>query len=501
MKMRYITCIALFVASLFSPCYAQPTNVDPLTMSLDDVLQTAREQSLSAMMAKHNFLVNYWRFRSYKAQYLPSLNLGANLGQYNRSLVAIQNSETGEINYVDNNNLKNGLNLSIDQNIALTGGKLSLYTSLNRLDQFSPNNSVTYNSQPVNISYNQPIRAFNSLRWERKIEPRKFEMAKKEYLESMENVTVYSTQLFFELLIAQKELELARNNNQNTAHLYRIAQERFEIGSVSKDELLQLKLRMLNNEISIKDKELGVKSKMMKLRNYLGFNERVELKLEVPRSAFGLELNFEEVMHHVNVNSSFSLANEVDKLEAAKEVARAKANSGLQAELYAQFGLTQIGGDLGKAYKSPLDQEIVGLTLKMPIMDWGLGRGRVKVAKSQDKVVELQVEQAITEKRENILFRVLQFNIQGSQCAVSAQADTIGRERYEVTRQRFLNGAINVTELNNAQTEMDNATVRYLQDLSNYWNYYYSIRKLSLYDYLGNRKLDEDFARLSGEKL
>lgn len=501
MNLKYITCIALLATSFFSPCYAQSSNRAVLNMTLDDVIQTARDQSLSAMMAKHNFLVNYWRFRSYKAQYLPSLNLGANLGQYNRSLVAVQNSETGEINYVNNDNLKNSLNLSIDQNIALTGGRLSLYTSLSRLDQFSPNNSVTYNSQPINISYNQPIRAFNSLRWEKKIEPRKFEIAKKEYLESIENVVVFSTQLFFELLISQKELELAQKNNENTAHLYRIAQERFEIGSVSKDELLQLKLRMLNNEISIRDKELGVKSKMMRLRNYLGFNESVDLNLQVPNSDFGLELDFEEVMQNVSLNTSFAVSNEVDKLEAEKEVARAKANMGLQAELYAQFGLTQVGGDLGKAYKSPLDQEIIGLTLKMPIMDWGLGRGRVKVAKSQDKVVELQVEQSIMEKRENILFKVLQFNIQGSQCAVSAQADTIGRERYEVTRQRFLNGAINVTELNNAQTEMDNATVRYLQDLSNYWNYYYSIRKLSLYDYLGNRKLDEDFEKLSGEKL
>lgn len=475
--------------------------VIPITMTLEDVIQTAREQSLSAMMAKHSFLVNYWRFRTYRAQYLPSLNLGANLGQYNRSLVAVQNSETGEINYVNNDNLKNSLNLSIDQNIALTGGTVSLYTSLSRLDQFSPENSATYNSQPINISYTQPIRAFNSLKWEKKIEPKKFERAKMEYLETMENVTVYATQYFFELLLAQKELELSQSNMTNTSQLYNIAQERFKIGSVSKDELLQLKLRMLNNEIALRDKELEVKSKMMKLKNYLGFNERVNLSLDVPEADFNLVLNFDDVMHNVNVNSSFSIGNEISRLEASREVARSKASAGLQAELYAQFGLTQIGGDLGKAYKNPLDQEIVGLTLKLPIVDWGLGRGGVKVAKSQDKVVELQVEQAVNEKRETILFKVLQFNIQGTQCAVSAQADTIGRERYDVTKQRFLNGTINVTELNNAQSEMDNATIRYLQDLSNYWNYYYNIRRYSLFDYFGNKKLDENFENLSGEKL
>lgn len=504
MKNRQLVFV-LFFCLLCCPGYGQNNGGQqatiPLTMTLDEAIQTAREQSLTAMLAKHNFLVNYWQFRTYRAQFLPSLNLTSNLGQYNRSLIAVQNSETGGINYVNNDNLKNSLSLSIDQNIALTGGTVSLYTSLYRLDQFSPDKAVTYNSQPINISYNQPIRAFNSLKWQKKIEPKKFEKAKMEYLERMEDVTLSATQYFFDLLISQKELELARNSDANTKQLYAIAQERFQIGSVSKDELLQLKLRMLNNEIALRDKELSVKSKMMKLRNFLGFNERVDITLNVPASDFNLALNYEEVMYNVTNNSSFALANDISKITAQREVARAKATAGLQAELYAQFGLTQIGKGLGDAYKSPLDQEIVGLTLKLPIMDWGLGRGGVKVAKSQDKVVELQVEQAINEKRENILFKVLQFNLQGNQCSVSAQADTIGRERFEVTKQRFLNGTINVTELNNAQTEMDNAVMRYLQDLSNYWNYYYDLRRLSLFDYFKGQKLSEDFEKLSGEKM
>ncbi|MEG1484373.1 MAG: TolC family protein [Bacteroidales bacterium] len=497
----FLCLLSLFGYGQNNTQYGVDGRTIPLKMTLNDVIETAKEQSLTAMVAKHNFIVNYWQFRTYKAQFLPSLNLGSNLGEYNRSLVAVQNSETGEINYVNNDNLKNSLSLSIDQNIPFTGGKFSVYTSLYRLDQFAPDNSVTYNSQPINISYTQPIRAFNSLKWEKKIEPKKFERAKMQYLESMENVVTYATQLFFELLLSQKELELAQSSSTNAIQLYAIAQERFKIGSVSKDELLQLKLRTLNNEISLRDKELAVKSKMMKLRNYLGFNESVNLTLDVPKSNFNLLINYEDVMHNVNVNSSFSINNDIDKLEAEKEIAKAKANVGLQAELYAQFGLTQIGKDLGDAYKSPLNQEIIGLTIKLPIMDWGLGRGSVKVAKSMDKVVELKVEQAENEKKEDILFKVLQFNLQGSQCVVSAQADTIGRERFDVTKQRFLNGLINVTELNTAQNEMDDAAVRYLKDLSNYWNYYYNIRKLSLYDYLNDQKLTVDFEKLSGEKL
>ncbi len=481
--------------------FAQQSSKIELKMTLEDVIETAHENSLSALIAKHNFLTEYWQFRSYKAQFLPSLNLGGNLGQYNRSIVPVQNSETGEINYVDNDNMKNSLTLSVDQNFALLGGTFSLYTSLNSLNQFSPDKKTTWNSQPINISYSQPIRAFNRLKWEKKIEPKRFEMAKITYLESIENVSLIAVRYFFDLMTSQKELDMAISNMENTNKLYEIAQQRFSIGTITKDDLLQLNLRVLNNEISIKDKELNVKYSMMKLRNFLGFNENAEIVLVLPDISLKISLNFDDVMYNVNNYSSYVINNEIQRLEAEKEVARAKASVGLQAELNAQFGLTQIGGKLGDAYKNPLDQEIVGLSLKLPIMDWGLGKGRVKIAKSKDKVTDIQIEQSQLEKREDILFKVMQFNIQGEQCSISAQADTIAKERYEGVKQRFINGTITVTDLNNAQTEMDNAIVRYLNDLSSYWNYYYNIRKISLYDYINKKRVDADFEMIAGEKL
>lgn len=116
--------ILLFVFSL--PWKVSSAQKIKLRITLEEAIVIAKDQSPSALVAKHNFLSSYWQFRSFRAQLLPSLNLSATLGNYNRSLVPLQNSETGEINYVANNNMKNSLSLSIDQNIALTGGRVSL---------------------------------------------------------------------------------------------------------------------------------------------------------------------------------------------------------------------------------------------------------------------------------------------------------------------------------------------------------------------------------------
>ena len=152
-------------------------------MSLDDAISTAHDQSPAALLARHTFLIGYWEYRAFQAEQLPSLQLSGSLGQYNRSLVALQDATTGAYNYVGNNTLNNSLSLSLNQNITRTGGTVSVTTGLGRLDQFSPESRLTWNSSPVYVSVSQPISLYNRFRWEKKIEPRKYELAKREYLE------------------------------------------------------------------------------------------------------------------------------------------------------------------------------------------------------------------------------------------------------------------------------------------------------------------------------
>lgn len=223
---------------------------------------------------------------------------------------------------------------------------------------------------------------------------------------------------------------------------------------------------------------------MMRLRNYLGYNETVTLSLDAPEAEEALMLPYDDVLEKVFDHSSTLLGYEVRTLNAQRAVAQAKAAAGPSANLSARFGLNQVGRDLPAAYRNPLDQEVVGLTLSLPILDWGVGKGRVKVAQSQAEVVEAQISQALASLRENVALKVMQFNRQGGQCEVSRKAEAVSRERYTAARERFLAGATSVTELNNAQSEMENAAIRYLQDLAAWWQYYYAIRQMTLYDYL-----------------
>jgi len=91
---------------------------------------------------------------------------------------------------------------------------------------------------------------------------------------------------------------------------------------------------------------------------------------------------------------------------------------------------------------------------------------------------------------------VEQFNLQAEQVAIAAKSDTVARRMYDVTKQRFLIGKITVLELNNADTKKDTNRRAYVQALQSYWNYFFNIRSLALYDFLNKKPLETDYEKL-----
>ena len=180
-------------------------------------------------------------------------------------------------------------------------------------------------------------------------------------------------------------------------------------------------------------------------------------------------------------------------LNAESAIAQAKADRGITMQLNARFGLSNSARDIQETYRNLLDQEVVGLSFAIPIFDWGEGKGRVKKAEAAADVVRAQVEQAENDKRIALFNAVGQFNNQRRLCDVSRRAGDIAQERYALVMDRFSAGTASVTDLNTARSESDEAVRKYIQDISSYWNYYYTLRKLTLYDFLAGDDIMVDY--------
>src|SRR6056297_990510 len=291
-----ITLVFLLIIILFgikSESVKAQTGKEKFT--LNEVVKLAREQSLDAMVAKHQFLADYWEYRSYKAKYLPDLTLRSEFPNFNRAIKKYQNPD-GSYSYIEDNINTSSLNLDLYQNIGLTGGQLFVNTDLQRIDEFGDNEAHTYRSTPVSIGYRQPTLLFNEFKWEKKIAPVKYEESKKRYLANLEEVTIKAVNYYFDLILAQKNLEIAKSNYSNADTLYKISQERFKIGKIAENELMQMKLSYLNAGSDLNDARINLKAAKIKLRSFLGFNNNVEIGLVPPEEIPDIDIEVEKAV-------------------------------------------------------------------------------------------------------------------------------------------------------------------------------------------------------------
>jgi outer membrane protein TolC len=154
------------------------------------------------------------------------------------------------------------------------------------------------------------------------------------------------------------------------------------------------------------------------------------------------------------------------------------------ADLRANFGLTQQGATIPGAYTQPDDLRQASLSFILPLLDWGSARGRIKMAESNEELVFTSVEQEEIDFEQNIFIQVMQFNMQENQLRIAAKADTVAKKRYDITSKRYMIGKVNdVLDLDKAQIDNDNALKGYYSALRTYWQSYYRLRKSTLYDF------------------
>jgi outer membrane protein TolC len=162
----------------------------------------------------------------------------------------------------------------------------------------------------------------------------------------------------------------------------------------------------------------------------------------------------------------------------------------------ATFGLSNNNDAFSEAFNNLKDQEIVGMSISIPIMDWGQSEGRVKMARAQAETRKLGLEQSMQDYKQDLLVKVMQFNNQRTQCEISKRASEIADESYQLALENFGNGSMSVTDLNSLQNERDNARQSYVNNVRSYWSYYFTIRRLTLFDYVSNTNISTEFDKL-----
>ncbi|MEO1258137.1 MAG: TolC family protein [Bacteroidota bacterium] len=480
MKKFYLFLSAIFLINL--PGLQAQT--DTLRLSLEEIVALAQSDAPNALLAETRVKNRYWDYQSILADFKPSVILSGQLPDLNRSIQPITQDDGTDV-FLKRAQMRNGLNISLEQQVPFTGGSIFVGSGLERLDIFNSDapNTTSYFSTPISFGFVQPLFGINELKWNKKIEPLRYQEAEKGFAEEMEDVAYDASQLFFEVFIAQLNLQAANRDKANADTLFNISKGRFEVGRIAETELLQIELSSMNADAAVQQARLDLQSGTERLRNFLGIKKSIFFKLEAPVDIPGFQVDLKRALNLANSQRSDIVAFQRRLLEADQEVARAKANSGLQMDLAGTISLSQFADSFSEAFQDPLDNETLRLGLQVPIADWGKAKARLETACSNREFERMSIEQEKVNFEQEIILKVKQFDLIRNQVSLANRAYEVSQKRELMTRNRYFIGKIGVTDLNIAIGEKEAARRSYMNALREFWLAYYDLRRITLYDF------------------
>ncbi|MFI1773222.1 TolC family protein [Thalassobellus citreus] len=459
-------------------------------ITLSQAISMAQKQSPDYKRNLNANQESYWRYKNYKARFLPQLRLDATLPEFSNSIKR-QPNDAGQDVFVNQNQLVLAGGLSLSQNISLTGGTLSLSSNLEKVDLFGNNDITNYSVVPFSIRYNQNSLFYNSFKWEKKIEPLIYEESKRDFVEKMEAISINTCRRYFSLLKAQMQLNIAEQNLSNQDTLYQISQGRFKMGKIAENELLQMELSLLNSKNNVTSNTIEFKRTSQNMSRYLVLDTE-NIELEVPEDLALFEVDANKAIEEAKSNRKAVIEFRRKRLQSENNLARAKGNNRLQMNLNANIGVSQFGNNFDNLFNNYNKQQYVSVRFGIPIFDWGVSKSERKMAEANLDLTNNDIEQDKQEFEQEIYLHVLNWSSKRNFLITAQKAKEIAEKSYEITKKRYVLGKVTITDLNRNQEKKDQAIVRYLNSLEAFWVDYYTLRQLTLYDFINDKKIEAE---------
>ena len=237
-------------------------------------------------------------------------------------------------------------------------------------------------------------------------------------------------------------MEVARQNVGNNDTIYLIAQGRYQLGKIGENELLQLELNLVNSQLAVQQADVDLQTAALSIKSYVGFAVNEQIVLIMPESIPMFEVDENVALREALKNRADPVSFERRILQGQEGVARAKGNSGIEMDLFASYGISKSGMDIGDIYKETQSSQLVRLDMSVPILDWGRQKSRKKTAEANLRLVEYQVQQDKQTFEQDVITQVRSYKMLRDQVAARKKSDEIAQRAYNISYQLVAVGCL-----------------------------------------------------------
>ena len=291
------------------------------------------------------------------------------------------------------------------------------------------------------------------------------------------------TSQFFDVYLAQLNLDIAREELTNTTNNFEIIKNKVEAGLSAREELYQAELNFANAQLSVQDNELSLANAEETFKREIGMSLDEEIQLVADLEANPVVVNLEEAID-LAINSRMELRQrEIDIEKSFFELERTKSQNEFRADLQLTLGVFGDNESFGKVYEMPTQNPSVGLTVNIPLYDWGERDARLDARNVTIKSQRLDLNEERKQIRMDIRRSFRSVQNQMPRIEIARKSVENAERTYEINHERYVNGDLSGIELNQFQSQLSSKKIDYALALINYKKQLLDLKILTLFDW------------------
>jgi outer membrane protein len=263
-------------------------------------------------------------------------------------------------------------------------------------------------------------------------------------------------------------------------------QSKVQAGISAQGELYQADLTRLSSQSSLENAQITYENALDTFKVLIGMplERNIEIltdirkhivEVDLPKAlAHGLQFRLELRQKDISISN------------ALDDLTRAGAQNEFKAQIDLTLGLTGVNRAFNGLYNSPNVDQVVGLTLNIPVFDWGQKKHVLAASQAQVDTQRLgldsqksQIQLDIRQAYRNLQNQKLQIEI--------AEKNTLNAQlTYDINLERYKNGDLSSKDMQFYQQQLSTQKLSEVSALINYKLALLDIKIRSLWDFENN---------------
>lgn len=470
------------------PSQATPT---PTTLTLKAALDSLVPATRGMQALRLTYENSRLAYDNYRKSLLPAIGVSLSPFSFNRAIQRLQQPSDGSYTYVEDYAGVSTLAVGVSQSLGPTGGTLTVGTSLAYLREFSEGRN-SFSTRPFYVSLSQPLSGGRRSFWlTRTVQTLACQVAAKNYASGLVTMQQQAAALYLEAYVDRLALRNARLMAAASDTLLRTARMKFDMRQLTASDFKQVELARAEAIYAVTTAHEALDDALRRLASLLESDEPLTLATDTLATTAFTPLTLTEVFALVVRNHPEYLQGELDLAQARLNRHNARQETGINGTLTLDYGVNQYASRFRDAYRHPETQQAVGVTLALPVFQWGINRNRRRIAENNYQLQEIAVEQRRREFRDQVAQTVAAYNSALARHALAARSYRLAQENYQMLVRHFAMARTTVSELIEARRTLFAHQEEYGQVLRTLYAAYFDVKTLTLYDFQRRRDVSE----------